>query len=162
VIAKEAGGVLRCSLGGDIGGRWLELPAWMFDRAACVSIRTASASYVACAALLALKQCLALVLASGPGASRPSPVPVSGAKGLPGINPGEPPMRRKDRPSTRHRLAAPQLDLFPPPHGMQSCPDLAWEKLPEDTRERLTKLMARLLLEHGRGDRDSAGGHRDV
>jgi hypothetical protein len=71
-------------------------------------------------------------------------------------------MRRKDRPPPRHRPAAPQLDLFPPPHGMDSCPELTWEKLPEDTRERLTKLMARLRLEHGRGDRDAAGGERNV
>jgi hypothetical protein len=70
-------------------------------------------------------------------------------------------MRRKDRPPTRQRPAtAQQLDLFASPRGMHPSPAPAWEKLPKDAREMLTKLMARLLLDHGRGDRrpDSAGG----
>lgn len=34
VVEKAGGEVLRCSLTGRASGRWLEIPAWMFDRAA--------------------------------------------------------------------------------------------------------------------------------
>jgi hypothetical protein len=73
-------------------------------------------------------------------------------------------VQRKDRPPTRHRPAAQQLELFAPPRGRHANPELAWETLPKDTRDELTKLMARLLLDHGRGNRrpDPAGGDRDV
>src|SRR5499425_221977 len=59
VIEQRAGGVLRCSLDGDGSGRWLELPQWMFDRAACLTIRMAASPRVDAAALIALKTCLA-------------------------------------------------------------------------------------------------------
>jgi hypothetical protein len=39
VIEKRAGGVLHCSLDGSASARWLELPKWMFDRAASLSMR---------------------------------------------------------------------------------------------------------------------------
>src|SRR5271169_6283609 len=42
VIEQRAGGVLRCSPDGDASRRWLELPQWMFDRAACLAIRMAA------------------------------------------------------------------------------------------------------------------------
>ena len=83
VIEQRAGGVLRCSLDGDGSGRWLELPQWMFDRAACLTIRMAASPRVDAAALIALKTCLAngsgadlcggpLSNASAPGAGRNS------------------------------------------------------------------------------------------
>ena len=39
LIEKRAGGILQCSLDGSASGRWLELPQWMFDQAACLSMR---------------------------------------------------------------------------------------------------------------------------
>jgi hypothetical protein len=36
VIDQLAGGVVRCSPDGDPSRRWLELPQWMFERAACL------------------------------------------------------------------------------------------------------------------------------
>src|SRR5215471_40972 len=83
VIEQRAGGVFRCSLDGDGSGRWLELPQWMFDRAACLAIRMAASPRVDAAALIALKTCLAngsgadlcggpLSNASAPGAGRNS------------------------------------------------------------------------------------------
>src|SRR6202011_3682744 len=39
VIEKRAGGILHCSLDGSASARWLELPKWMFDRAASLSMR---------------------------------------------------------------------------------------------------------------------------
>jgi hypothetical protein len=37
VIEKAGGGAFRCTLDGSEVERWLEIPAWMFDRAACAS-----------------------------------------------------------------------------------------------------------------------------
>src|ERR1700682_5110166 len=34
VVEKAGREVFRCSLSGRVSGRWLEIPAWMFDRAA--------------------------------------------------------------------------------------------------------------------------------
>ena len=59
VIEQRAGGVLRCSPDGDASRRWLELPQWMFDRAACLAIRMAASRRVDTAALITLKTCLA-------------------------------------------------------------------------------------------------------
>ena len=57
VIEQRAGGVLRCSPDGDASRRWLELPQWMFDRAACLAIRMAASPRVDTTALIALKRC---------------------------------------------------------------------------------------------------------
>src|SRR3984893_7871021 len=59
VIEQRAGGVLHCSPDGDASRRWLELPQWMFDRAACLAIRMAASPRVDTTALIALKTCLA-------------------------------------------------------------------------------------------------------
>src|SRR5215471_7757886 len=59
VIEQRASGVLHCSPDGDASRRWLEVPQWMFDRAACLAIRMAALPRVDTAALLALKACLA-------------------------------------------------------------------------------------------------------
>ena len=59
VIEQRAGGVLRCSPDGDASRRWLELPQWMFDRAACLAIGMAASPRVDTAALITLKTCLA-------------------------------------------------------------------------------------------------------
>ena len=59
VIEQRAGGVLHCSPDGDASRRWLELPQWMFDRAACLAIRMAASPRVDTAALIILKTCLA-------------------------------------------------------------------------------------------------------
>src|SRR5260370_33546411 len=58
VIEKRAGGILHCSLDGSASGRWLELAKWMFDRAACLSMRMEVSPRVDSAALTALKTCL--------------------------------------------------------------------------------------------------------
>ena len=72
-------------------------------------------------------------------------------------------MRRNCLPPS-HRLAAEQFDLFGPPEAMHSPPGLKWQELPEETRETVIRLMARLLVDHACGDRRPrrAGGRRDV
>jgi len=58
VIEKSSGAVLRCSERGS-GERWLELPAWMFDRAACLAVEIAVRPRVDMAVLSALGALLA-------------------------------------------------------------------------------------------------------
>jgi hypothetical protein len=57
-IEKADGTVLRCSQDGGARGHWLELPAWMFDRAMCLSMRIARDPRVELAALAALRELL--------------------------------------------------------------------------------------------------------
>src|SRR6202048_4471471 len=54
VVEKAGGEVFRCSLSGQASGRWLEIPAWMFDRAAGATWRVGAAPYVDIAVLSAL------------------------------------------------------------------------------------------------------------
>src|SRR6266700_7042741 len=42
-IERSGGTVFRCSLSGSDADRWLEVPAWMFDRSACARVRVADA-----------------------------------------------------------------------------------------------------------------------
>ena len=58
LIGKAAGDVVRCSHDDDTSGRWLELPIWMFDRAACAPMRLETCPQVNIAALQALRALL--------------------------------------------------------------------------------------------------------
>src|SRR5262249_12558409 len=66
-VEKISGTVLRCSSGG-LTERWLELPAWMFDRATCVATRVAPDPVVEFAALAALQELLAPAARQGDAA----------------------------------------------------------------------------------------------
>src|SRR3982075_4705216 len=54
VVEKAGREVFRCSLSGRASGQWLEIPAWMFDRAARAAWRVGAAPYVGIAVLTAL------------------------------------------------------------------------------------------------------------
>lgn len=54
VIAKAGREVFRCGCSGKPVGRWLEIPAWMFDRGACAWADLTAAPRVDIAALTAL------------------------------------------------------------------------------------------------------------
>ena len=54
-------------------------------------------------------------------------------------------MRHKYRRSPSHQAVVKQLDLFGLPGSKHPTPELAWQQLPEKTRETVTGLMARLL-----------------
>ena len=80
-IDKADGVIFRCSLSGSEADRWLEVPAWMFDRARCLdSPRLTASPFVSMDALSALsdllRQALKLPLSSSnaphSGASRSS------------------------------------------------------------------------------------------
>ena len=78
VIEKPAGDVVRCARDAS-AGRWQELPAWMFDRLACLSMRLTSRPRVDLAALLALRTLLVRTAGCGPGGRPSSHAPLSGA-----------------------------------------------------------------------------------
>src|SRR5262245_62801318 len=40
-IERPGGVVFRCDLTASDANRWLEIPAWMFDRSACAKVRLA-------------------------------------------------------------------------------------------------------------------------
>jgi hypothetical protein len=58
-VDKADGVVFRCTLSGSAADRWLEVPAWMFDRAACPHPPQLTASpFVSMNALLVLSDLL--------------------------------------------------------------------------------------------------------
>ena len=77
-IDKRLAGVFRCSLDGVRAGRWIELPAWMFERSTCLPMRIASSPRVQSGALVGLQNLLREPT-NAASATGPSRVPVSGA-----------------------------------------------------------------------------------
>ena len=72
-IDRAAGGVVRCTVDGDLTGRrTLELPVWMFDRAVCVGVRMVPAPQVELQSLSDLAMLLAATSRSVISASCPS------------------------------------------------------------------------------------------
>jgi hypothetical protein len=89
VVEKADGVVLRCSRDGRVTGRWLELPAWMFDRAACLPMQVAHYPRVDFVALSALSALLAERVGCDGRVSSPN-TPVSGSAREPcDQNPGD-------------------------------------------------------------------------
>src|SRR6266446_10328427 len=78
-IDKSDGIVFRCSLRRSDADRWLEVPAWMFDRSACARVRVAADAHVDLAALTALAALLQHGLSDRFASSN---APLSGATGL--------------------------------------------------------------------------------
>src|SRR6202171_574528 len=76
VVEKVGRQVFRCSLSGRASGRWLEIPAWMFDRAARAAWRVGAAPDVEIAVLTALATLLQDVtsVSGAPSQLRDSPV----------------------------------------------------------------------------------------
>jgi hypothetical protein len=69
-------------------------------------------------------------------------------------------MRHKPRRPPRHRAAVEQFDLFGLLGAKHPTPELEWRQLPEETRETVIRLMARLLVDHGHGDLRPGSGER--
>ena len=77
-IDRAAGGVVRCTVDGDLTGRrTLELPIWMFDRAICVGVRMAPAPQVDLQSLSDLAALLAATSRSVIPAACPSTLSTS-------------------------------------------------------------------------------------
>jgi hypothetical protein len=58
VIERPDGAAFRCDLKACKASRWLEIPAWMFDRSACAKVRLAAEPYTDLAALVMLRALL--------------------------------------------------------------------------------------------------------
>src|ERR1700737_3794230 len=102
------------------------------------------------------------VLACAGALYRTPLIPVQGRG--PATRIGGLPTRPKNTPPPSHRAAAEQFDLFGLLGAKHPTPELEWQRLPEETRGTVTRLMARLLVDHGRSDRrpSLAGRRRDV
>jgi pyruvate flavodoxin/ferredoxin oxidoreductase-like protein len=61
-VEKSDGIIFRCNLTGSDTDRWLEIPAWMFDRSACARAHLAADAWTDLAALTALAGLLRHVL----------------------------------------------------------------------------------------------------
>jgi hypothetical protein len=46
--------VFQCDIAGSDSDRWLEIPAWMFDRSACAKVRLVADAHADLSALVAL------------------------------------------------------------------------------------------------------------
>ena len=53
-IERPGGVVFRCDLTASDANRWLEIPAWMFDRSACAEVRLAVEPHTNLSALVML------------------------------------------------------------------------------------------------------------
>ena len=84
--------------------------------------------------------------------------------GTPATRIRELPVRHKYRRPPSHQAAVKQLDLFGLPGAKHTTPEFEWQQLPEKTRETVTGLMVRLLVDHQRRDRgpSSMGRRGDV
>jgi hypothetical protein len=67
--------------------------------------------------------------------------------------------RRRDRRRGTPGNRIPQSDLFAPPRAASGPAGTVWPALPEGTRQALTSLLTRLLLEHGANARPGGGRH---
>ena len=64
-LEKVGGTILRCSRESGAGDRWLELPAWMFDRTRCTAMQVSCEPVAEFAALAALQELLAIAAIGG-------------------------------------------------------------------------------------------------
>jgi len=159
VIEKAGGVVLRCCRDGEATGRWLELPAWMFDRAACLAMQVARRPRADLAALSVLSALLAETVGCD-GRASSSNTPVSGSAREPcDQNPGDAhatPLPPSCESSQANRSARPIGSSDPIGFDRPT-----WRMITEETRRATTDLMARLLLEHGRTGRLTRTGVAD-
>jgi len=153
VIEKAAGDVVRCSHDAGASGRLLELPIWMFDRAACAPMRVETFPQADIAALQALR---ALLDATATAASRSGlhhrMLLFREQQGSLTTRIGEGSMRRQRQLRHDRRSGTQQFDLFATGSGGSAAPTPEWRTLPAPTRQALTVLMTRLIFDHAAGD----------
>ena len=117
----------------------------MFERSACAGARIVTDAHADLAALIMLATLLRQALNDHLASSN---APLSGAsRRSRDQNRGEV-LPRWTKPTTAHRRAPQQIDLFAgePRTTIGGMP--AWSGLPTETQAALTNLMTRLILEH--------------
>jgi hypothetical protein len=138
-IERPGGVVFRCDLTAFDANRWLEIPAWMFDRSACAEVRLAVEAHTNLSALVMLAALLRDVRnkrSTASDAADSGLSPLSGDQ-----NQGETHAMPGRQRSARGRVPQ-RIDLFaanaPTIGGM-----LAWFGLPMETQGALTTLRTR-------------------
>jgi hypothetical protein len=134
-IERSGEVVFRCTVSGSDVDRWLEIPAWMFERSAWATVRVAADAHVDLSALMALAELVRDALSDR---FAPSNALLSGASSLfRDQNRGEVHATPGEADEALRRLPQ-QIDLF------------AGEpkSLPTETQAALTDLMTRLILDH--------------
>ena len=142
-VSRLDGIVFRCTLTGG-GGRQLELPAWMFDRAACRDcFPLATSPLVSTMGLRALSDLLQDVLRRGATASTASPCGASCASRNEDV--GEARARQHDERRTKalsdRRSEPRQFDLFGGNRPRSAGDTPTWSTLPAEARSELIGLM---------------------
>jgi hypothetical protein len=155
-IKRPDGVVFRCELEVSEANRWLEIPAWMFDRTACARVRLAAHAHADLSALIALgallQGCCTTALQRRMPPNRAYQISLA-------IGIGERPMAQQSKRKTARRHVPQQIDLFgEEPQTIGDMP--AWSGLPTEIRAALTALMTQLILDHAdqRADRRDEGG----
>ena len=150
-VDKAGNVVFRCTLDGSQADRWLEVPAWMFDRTACPDAELLTAQpFVSIDALAALSALLDLALKD----RTPSAALLSGAsRASHDQNWGETHVTRRRQCSGKgyrhNRQPQPrQMDLFGSGLSNGAIGAPAWPELPAEARAALTSLMTQLILDH--------------
>jgi hypothetical protein len=154
VVDKADDVIFRCTLNGSAADRWLEVPAWMFDRTRCLDTPRLTASpFVSMDALSALSDLLLQALKKPPRSSSNAPIlahpdPLTtriGERPMTMQSPVQPPAMPAERRRLQQSNRCQQSDLF---DSVMPTQTPAWQDLPEGTRATLTDLMTRLILEH--------------
>ena len=153
VIDKVDGVVFRCTLEGSEASRWLEVPAWMFDRAAGGREPSLSAEpFVSMEALNALSALLDLALKSTVPSSNALLVGACGTshdQNRGEAHGTESGVASEHRPEQRAAWSATDGSVQGRPGGRKRR-RAPWLDLPKDAQDALVGLMTQLILEHAR------------
>ena len=161
-IEKADGVVFRCTVSGSDADRWLEVPAWMFERAACPDHdQLTAAPFIDMTALSALANLLRQVLKDRAASSN---APLSGAsesshdqnrrEAHVSIDVSAAVSQHEGTPKVARSVGQPQqIELFGDERQSALVAAPAWQELPVETQATLTNLMARLILGHVQGSR---------
>jgi hypothetical protein len=125
VIERAAGRVVRCRLTEAGSDRWLELPAWMLDRAACVPMRVAAQPRVDVGSLAALQALLTEASNAGSCCAASNARVLGTGRNVCDQKPGDahvpptPPSSAHSRPSSSVRSVRSPLHQQPAGAGME-------------------------------------------
>ena len=119
-VDKADGVVFRCTLSGSAADRWLEVPAWMFDRARCLDPSRLTASpFVSMDALSVLSDLLRQALkpplssSNAPHSGAPDPLTTRiGERPMTMRSPVQPPAMLAERRRLQQSDRSQQIDLF--------------------------------------------------
>ena len=160
-LEKPDGLVFRCTVSGSDADRWLEVPAWMFERAAWPDhVQLTATPFIDTTTLSVLADLVRQVLKDWAASSN---APLSGASESSHENRREAHVsinisaavsqhERTPKITGRNSVAQPQqINLFGDERQNALVAGPAWQELPVETQSAVTNLMARLLLEYIQG-----------